>query len=131
MILLAAVTVYFYVVFDFVAVILISDQVLHGKPVRILQIMKESFRTISGFISIGGAVLVFYVSILVPLCGQAVTISLTENFSMPYFISSVINANPLYFTVYHGLMVILFVLGLIYSLTFQYVVLDGRSVFLP
>ncbi len=120
--LLGLLFIFMYVVFDIHALILLSERVLHQKPIRVREILKESFQAIGSYRQPFGIFLLLYVAFLVPLAGVGFGISLTENFHIPDFITSYIMANNLYRVLYYVLLTMIFLLSFCFIFTFHFMI---------
>ena len=118
---------FLYTAFDISAVILIADSVLHGREIKTLDILRKAMLSMAAFINPRGIFFVLYVALLGPLCGIGMGISLTKNFFIPEFITSVIYANKLYRNAYYAVLALLFIYGFVHIFTFQFVVLGKQK----
>ncbi|MBQ6411481.1 MAG: glycerophosphoryl diester phosphodiesterase membrane domain-containing protein [Atopobiaceae bacterium] len=100
LIIMALVSLYLYVAFDLNVKVAYAGHVVRGERVSMWATMGEGIRAIRRFICPQGALVVLYIALIGPIVGTTLSISLTESLKVPSFISSVINANPLYSTVY-------------------------------
>ena len=117
-----------YSVFDINATILISDRLIRRKPLNIYGMLKEAFKRMKNFNSPLGVLVILYVSLIVPLTGLSVGISLTSNFVIPEFILSVINGNIVLRIAYNIVLLVMTALGIIYIFTFHFAILKNMKV---
>ena len=75
-----------------------------------------------------GLLLMVYVSLIFPLLGLGVTIGPMRQFQIPNFITSVIYANPLYLSLYAGVLLVLTYLSYRFLFTFHYVLIEGQGI---
>ena len=116
-----------YTCFDINAMILMSDQVLHGEKVRVLSVLKTALQRRKRFRSLAGVLLILYVSLAAPLTGLAFGITLTENFTVPEFIMSVINDVFILRLLYAAAILGLLFLGIRYFFSFHFIILEDMD----
>ena len=116
-----------YTVFDINAAILISDRVLHGKKLELLPMLRQAFSSLKNFRSIEGILVILYVSLIVPVVGGTFGISLTSDFFIPEFITSVINDSFSLKWLYRGFLAALRIVGFLYLFTFHYAILEDQK----
>lgn len=124
---LGVVTLYLYVAFDLTMYVSFSNHWLRGDDVSIRQTMLEGLSAIRRFLTPSGAFVVLYVALIAPIVGSAAPISLTKNFYIPTFITSVITSTPLYNLAYRAFCVFFFVLGIVCAFCVQGMVHDGLT----
>ncbi|RLP09999.1 glycerophosphodiester phosphodiesterase family protein [Propionibacterium australiense] len=117
-----------YTVFDINALILISERILHREKLQMFITLKKAFGRLRHFKSLPGALVIGYVSLLAPLVGTTFGISLTANFVIPEFITSVIDAHIISKIAYRAFLAVLVVVGLIHLFTFHYAILGDMDV---
>lgn len=110
--LLAMVTI--YVAVELNALIIFCNKTLDGEKVSVWQCIKEGFIGLKKFLSLRGVVVILYAVVLAPIFGLGFSISLTQNFYIPKFIMSVIEATPLFMTAYIIVGVFLTVVAFVY-----------------
>ncbi len=118
---------FLYMVFDVNAMILLSEKILHQRPLKIREIIKEAFLSIRPLLSPFGVLLVLYVAFALPLAGVGLGISLTQNLYIPAFITSYIEANSMLRILYYVLLLALFVITVYYIFTFHYIILKKQK----
>lgn len=84
--------------------------------------------SLKSLFSPAGLLLMVYVSLIFPLLGLGVTIGPMRQFQIPNFITSVIYANPLYLTLYAGVLLVLTYLSYRFLFTFHYVLVEGQGI---
>ncbi|HFH9840242.1 TPA: glycerophosphodiester phosphodiesterase family protein [Streptococcus suis] len=84
--------------------------------------------SLKSLFSPAGLLLMIYVSLIFPLLGLGVTIGPMRQFQIPNFITSVIYANPLYLSLYAGVLLVLTYLSYRFIFTFHYVLIDGQGI---
>ena len=124
---LGAVLVAVFAVFEIFASIHLCDDLLQGKRVRVFKEVGKSFRSLCRFLCPVGLLVLLYIFIAVPLCGIGFSITLTEHFHIPNFIMEVIRSNPLYHTGYWVIIAALFAVGLGGIFTLHGVLLDNKK----
>ena len=104
---------FLYVVFDLNTQIIYSSKLLHNQA-SLIESLKEGLLSITKFFTLDGIGIILYISLIAPIAGLGLSISLTENLYIPTFISSVIESKPLYHALYTILIVLFFLFGLIH-----------------
>ena len=84
-----------YIVFEIFGQIYLSCDILTGEDIHVFREMKKGIRSVRRFLSPRGLLAAIYISLAVPLCGIGFTISMTESFYIPDFITGVIYSKPL------------------------------------
>lgn len=128
LILVGLAALYVYVAFDLNAKVALSGHIVRGEEVPLRQSMREGLSAIRRFLCPKGVLVVLYVALLAPIVGVGVGISLTEGLKIPTFISSVIEATPLYNVIYTATVVVLVIIGLLNIFCIHGVVLLGEDV---
>ena len=118
---------FLYVAFDINCLILFANKLLRGEKYTLFSLLKEGFLTLRRFLNGAGILIVLFISLLAPLTGVGVYVSLTKNLKIPSFISSVIDATPLYHAIYLLLLGVLFVAGLLHLFSIFAVVVDSSK----
>ena len=72
--------------------------------------------------------MLIYLSLVAPLLGTGISISLTEGLYIPTFIMSVITETPLYNAVYILALIVFFIAGFLNAFVLQGIIIDGLSV---
>ena len=110
--LIGLVSLFIYVAFDLNAKIKMSGSLLSGDGKPLWENVKEGFLSIRKFMNVHGIGLVLYIALIAPLLGFGMSISLTEGFYIPTFISSVIVSTPVYLIGFSALMAVFLILGI-------------------
>ncbi len=126
-ILMGAVLLVLYVIFDVNAMIILSSRILHQQPVRVREIMRDAFFSMKLFRKPFGIFMLLYVAFLVPLVQVGMGISLTEKFYIPDFVMSVIKANALYYILYIVGLLAICVVSALYIFTFHCIIIGGAD----
>ena len=127
-VLLGLVTLYLYFAFDLNTMIIISRDLVAGKKAKVFKSMKEGFSSIRSFISGSGLPVVLYIAFIGPLLGFAFSISATEGFYVPTFISSVIETSPLLLIPTYIVMLLFLIYGIGNFFILHGVALDKMTV---
>ena len=117
-----------YVTFELNIRIIISGKALRNERARFFPSIGEALSSARRLLNPTGIALVLFITLIGPLAGAGITISLTRNLYVPTFISSVILDTPLYRIAYRILTAFIFVVGTIYIFTMHGIVLDGLTV---
>lgn len=128
LIILAIATLFIYTAFDINTKIIFSKKLLFGEERSVLQDMKEGFFSIRRFLCPAGIGVVIYLALVAPLLGFGASISLTENFYIPTFITSVIESTPLLLILVSAALLVLLIIGLSNIFIIHGIVLDKKNV---
>ena len=129
LVILALITLLIYFAVDINSLIILCDRLLNGQKPSVLYCVKEGFLSLRKFLNPIGFVVLIYLSVLSPVIGVGVSISLTRNFYIPNFISSVIYGNPLYLTGFIILIIALALLGFFNLFILHGALLDNKKLF--
>lgn len=117
-----------YVSLDLNVKILFAGNVLKGVREPVHATVKRALRALPKFLNPDGIGVALYVSLIAPLVGAGLHISLTKDLKVPDFISSVIAATPLYSVLYLILVTVFAVVGIAHIFCLHGVLLDGLSI---
>ncbi|MGI6755353.1 MAG: glycerophosphoryl diester phosphodiesterase membrane domain-containing protein [Atopobiaceae bacterium] len=112
-----------YTVFDINLKIIFADKVLSNKPTSTWELLQESARTLPLFANPQGILLVLFVSLIAPLTGLGLSVSVTRTLKVPDFVTSVIFDKPLYLAIYCAVIISATVVCIRYVFTFHVIVL--------
>ena len=127
-VLCAFVSLYVYVALDLNAKVLLSRELLSGERIFVWDILRRALPTIQRFNNGRGIGVILYITLIAPILGVGLSLSMTKGLYIPSFISSVIADTPLYL-VGVSLMVLVFLsIGVANLYLLHGVVLDGLSV---
>ena len=126
-ILLAILTLFLLVAIDINPLVILCGRILKGEKPNVLLCFKEGFVLLKRFFTPGGFVVVLYLSLLAPILGFGVSISLTQNLYIPKFITSVIYSTPLYLIGVLVVFALLLLLGLVYMFILHGTLLGGMK----
>ncbi len=128
LIILLMLILFLYTAMEIHAQIINSANIMDGKRTNIPKSFAEGFLALRAFVSPGGIPLIIFISLAVPLTGVGYTISLTRDFHLPNFITSVIFSTPWMMVLYAvGIAAVLW-FSVINTYTFPGVVLGHLSV---
>lgn len=119
-----------YIVFDVNAMIIISDKVIHNEKIHVLSLIKEAAKRARNFKSVPGILSILYVSLIAPLTGIGLGISLTSGLVVPDFIMSFVNTKLILKILYWLLILVLAIVGFFNLFTFHFAILgnlDART----
>ena len=117
-----------YMTMDINTKILYTSDLVKGEKISIRKNLKDAIVSWKKFASVPGILLIIYITLIVPVVGFGLSISLTENFYIPTFITSVIKDRTLYYVPYVIFMIVFWVIGFIYIFCIHGVLLDDMSV---
>ena len=114
-ILMTLLTLFLFVGLNVNSLIILCKRLLTGEKPSVLYCIKEGFLSIRRILNPVGLLIVVFLSLFAPIIGFSIVISLTENFYIPKFISSVIWSNPLFSVGMVVVIIALFAVGLIFG----------------
>ncbi|MBQ9346002.1 MAG: glycerophosphoryl diester phosphodiesterase membrane domain-containing protein [Oscillibacter sp.] len=119
---------FFYVSIDLNVKILYSGNVLSGVTEPVLKTIRRAAAALPKFFNLHGLGVVLYVTLISPVVGVGLGVSLTQSLRIPNFISSVIETTPLYNAIYTILVLLFAVLGISHIFCLHGTLLDGLSI---
>lgn len=125
--LLTVITLFVFVAVDINALVILCGRILKGEKPSVLLCFKEGFISLRRFINLRGLAVILFLSVLSPILSFGVSISLTRNFYIPKFISSVIYSKPLYLIGVGVVFAALIFIGVIYIFILHGTLLDNMS----
>lgn len=117
-----------YTVFDINAMIILADELLQGKKPSFVDYIRKSLLTIPRIFSLRGLIIILYIALLAPLVNIGISITLTNSLYIPTFITSVIEETPSYSILYHAVLILFSLIGIIHIFCMHGIVLDNMSV---
>ena len=108
--------------FDITAVFIMTRNILYHVEEKWRTVFKKAIIQMHKFICPVGILVVLYITFLAPVCGLGMGISLTENFAIPDFITSVILKSMIGKIAYYALMVFLLALGITHMFVFDFMI---------
>lgn len=133
MLIATLVLISFLIATDINVFIILSSLIHENKVVfKIKDTIKIAIKSLKSFFSISGLLMMFYVTLIIPILGVGVTISPMKNFQIPNFITSVIYSNPFYFSIYVFILLIFGILGTVFAFSFHYIIIskcNGKDAF--
>ena len=121
-------SLYVYVALDLNAKVLLSRELLSGERISVRDILRRPLPTIRRFNNWGGIGVILYLTLVAPILGVGLSLSLTKGLHIPSFISSVIADTPLYLTAASLAVLLLLSVGIANLFLIHGVVLDGLTV---
>ncbi len=113
---------------DIIAFIILSALVKENKlKVKIIDIFLKVIASLKYFFSPVGALLVLFVSIVLPLLDLWISIWPLKDFAVPNFITSVIFGNTFYMILYSLALLGLTIISIIYIFTLHFVIIDNQK----
>ncbi|MCR5060526.1 MAG: glycerophosphoryl diester phosphodiesterase membrane domain-containing protein [Saccharofermentans sp.] len=113
-----------YVAFDINVIVNYAGEKVKERPTVIWKIVLESLTESARFFTPGGLLVLLYVGLIAPVVGVGMSISLTRNLYLPNFISSVIDADPLYNVMYTLFTLLMLAVGALGIFTIHGMVID-------
>ncbi len=127
-ILIAVLSLFFYVALDLNAKIIMSKQLLMGEDVDIWRSIDQAIKGVFSLFNLKGLGVIIYIALVAPLVGIGLSISLTEGFRIPTFIASVIASTPLYLALASIAVIIFISIGIANLFIMHGMVLDKLDV---
>ncbi len=115
------------VAIELFAEISLCNDLLYGKPGRIIESLKNGMLSLKRFLTFRGFWTVLYVLLATPLCGVGFSVSVTDELHIPHFIVEAIFATPLYRVAHFLLIAVLVAVGIIHVFVMHAVVIDGMT----
>ena len=123
----------FLIAIDINVFIILSSLIYENKVVfKIKDTINIAIKSLKSFFSISGLLMIFYVTLIIPILGVGITISPMKNFQIPNFITSVIYSNPLYLGIYIFILLVFGILGIVFAFSFHYIIIskcNGKEAF--
>ena len=127
LIVLAVLTLMIYISIDINATIILTGRLLNGEKPNVFGCIKEGVLSLKKMFGPRGLLVVLYLSLLSPIIGFGVSISLTSNFYIPKFITSVIYNNPVYLIGVIVVVLALLIVGVFFSFILHGALLDKMT----
>lgn len=121
--LLTLLTLFLFLALEINSLIILCKRLLTGEKPSVLLCIRDGFLSMKKFVNPIGLLIVFYISLLSPIIGFQM-ISLTKNFYIPKFISSVIWSKPLLAVGMAAVLVLLFLTGTLFIFILHGTLLD-------
>ncbi|MBR2681995.1 MAG: glycerophosphoryl diester phosphodiesterase membrane domain-containing protein [Atopobiaceae bacterium] len=125
---LALITLFLSFALEVVLMVKVAGRWVRNEEAPLRETVRESLMDAVKFLSPYGMPVVLYITIMAPLVGFGVSVSLTQNMYIPNFITSVVRSNPLYNAAYSVVVFCLFLAGFFNIFIVHGVVLDGLSI---
>lgn len=126
-IILSIALVLVFIVFEILGQIHLSNDILRGEESHVFREIGKGFKSVKHFLSPKGLLVALFITVAVPLCGIGFSISLTESFQIPNFITSVIFSKPLFAILYIAAIVALVITAIRWIFTIHAMVLDDMK----
>ena len=104
--------------------ILVSNDVLYGRPVRIFASIRSGVRSLRRFLTPSGLGVILFVLVATPLLGVGFSVRVTKDLYIPNFISDVIFHTPLYCATYFLLLAVLAAIAVAFIFIMHAVLID-------
>lgn len=114
-----------YVAFDINVIVNYAGEKVKERPTVLWKIVLESIAESSSFFTPGGLLVLLYSTLIAPVVGTGLSISLTDNLYVPNFISSVIKSTPLYNFSYTCFVIIMIAAGVFGMFTIHGMIIDN------
>ena len=126
-ILLAIALILVFIVFEIFGQIYLSRDILNGEESHVFREVGQGFKSVRRFLSPKGLLFALYITIVVPICGVGFSISLTESFKIPNFITSVIFSKPLTAILFVALIAVLVIISIRWIFAIHAMLLDNMK----
>ncbi|MBR1481887.1 MAG: glycerophosphoryl diester phosphodiesterase membrane domain-containing protein [Ruminococcus sp.] len=124
LIILTFITLFFYIAIDINALIILCDRLLRGEKPSVFGCLGQGFVSLKKLLNPYGMLVVLYLTLISPITGFGISITLTQNFYIPNFITSVIYKNPLYTVGFFLVLLLLSAVGLMFIYILHGALLD-------
>lgn len=116
-----------FIIFEILGQVHLSYDLLTGREVSVFREIGRGFKSVKHFLSPKGLLVALFIAVAVPLCGIGFSISLTESFRIPNFITSVIFSKPLFTILYAAGIVALIIVAFRWIFTVHGMLLDDKK----
>ncbi len=127
-ILCALVSLYVYTALDLNAKIVLSRELLSGSRVSVWKIIREALPSVKALAGAGGISVILYITLIAPILGVGLSLTMTKGLYIPTFIASVIADTPLYLAAVSILVIIFISVGIANLFILHGIVLDSLPV---
>ncbi len=127
-ILLLVLSLALYVAFDINALFFFCSHQLKHEKISYPKIILESFESMKKFFTPNGLLVILFITLFVPLTGVGFSISLTSNFYIPSFITSVIDKNAWFSLAYNVVLLLLTIVAIRNLFLIPGVLFDNLSI---
>lgn len=114
-----------YFAFDINVIVNYAGEKVKERPTVLWKIVLESIAESSSFFTPGGLLVLLYATIIAPIVGTGLSISLTDNLYVPNFITSVIKSTPLYNVSYTAFVILMVAVGVFGMFTIHGMIIDN------
>lgn len=116
-----------YIVFELLAMVHLTDNILSGKQAGTWRCIKAGFKTLRRFMNPAGISVIVFIVLATPFCGVGMSISLSKSFRVPHFIMEVILKNKWLTAGYIILLIFLIWFAFKSAFVLHAVILDGMT----
>ena len=116
-----------FIVFEIFGQIHLSYDILKKQECHVFKEIGKAFKSVRHFLSLKGILVAVFIAVAVPLCGVGFSISLTESFKIPNFITSVIFSKPLFAIPYVAAIAALVIIAIRRIFTLHGMLLDDMK----
>ncbi len=114
---------------DINAFVILSALIKENKiKIKATQLLITSLKSLKSLCKLSGIFVMLYIAIIIPLVGIGISISVTENFKIPNFITDVIFNNNLYTTIYISILIVFTIITVLFIFFFHYLIIDDRNI---
>lgn len=115
--------------FDINAFIIISALIKEKRvSLTARQLLSASLSSLKSFLAPSGLLVMLYITIVLPLVGIGLSLSVMKDFKIPNFITDVIFNNPTYSLLYLLAISVLTLVTLVYIFFFHYLIIDQQPI---
>ena len=126
-IILGALALLLVVVTELFSQILLCDDILNGRKVKVLGTIQRGFVSLRRFFNPTGILILLYVLLAAPLCGVGFSISTTGKLYVPHFVSEVINSKLVTAAAYYAVLLALGIVGILNIFAIHGVLIDEMT----
>ncbi len=124
---LGIVLVLIYLVIELLAQIYMTNNIMTGKTVKVIDCITKGIQALKRFLNPMGMGTILFIFIAVPLCGVGFTLSLSQSFYIPNFIMEVVLKNPLFAGAYIAVILLLIWIAFNSFFILHAVIIDGMT----
>ncbi len=111
-ILLGLVFLFMYFAFDMNTKIIMSRRIMDGEKLSVWKCFKEGAVSARKYFSLRGIILIIFITVIAPIAGMEMLISLTEKLQVPNFVMSVIDSKWYFSIPVRSIILIFFLIGI-------------------
>ena len=128
LILFALLALGIYNALDIFSKIIYASNLIKREKDSLFKSIHRGFLVTRKFMTPAGIMVILYITLIAPLVGLGISVTLTDGLYIPTFIMSVIRSTPLYSVIYLISTVVFVIIGVLNIFVLHGVIIDGLSV---